>query len=725
MQAAYVDLDRAPKQTRAAGGRQRRRPGNTGTGLGLGQAVAHRPVMSGHARAAGSFASMHGASSQQSINSTKRRRSSVGFADVVQHAIKGKISLLTEENHRGKAINTELYFDLIFVAALYRLGSMYADDYLSDNRNSAIDTAIGFGVLWLTWHHVNMLYTRFALEDVWNVAEYFIMVLALVLAITMVNYADVDTCTDSVYGSATPNATHAAASTTGYRLARAAAPLAPASTGNSTSCTTATWSVPGIATVPFKVAWGVSRLQYLVIYVAGVVYNKQARRMIFWYILNLALAVVLIAATIAIDDRAAFIGVAILVLMVELAMYSSAIVFTKPSDRLPIDVHHNIERAELWAILVLGESMMSLVHGAGSYYRYGDADFFVNTVVAFSINFILLKLYSASQPDPAQHNGDAGLDTHALDLSLFHSIFFDMSQAVVTAMLFVYGVACKFVVKYGHYKDGSKYSRDHAYLFSLGTGLSLLFIALSRHTHEWSDYTIWGPVTRRRLWNVHILMAVVIMTLPLYTIDSSYDASKGKYKRTGLTVMEYMFCVLACALTSLLCDFVSTFPPEEVLEELAEFNDATKQLQQGEVPDDVNKDDIDVAMLTAATTTALGTGRMRNLGTKQMRFTDKSMLNARQARRVMKWKRADSPEKEDRAGTPIASLFSLYQKNVDERDPNHAMSSKNTRKRWRLGQNAASITGHLRKSSMKASIKRKVAPAPFTPSTSTTAEDNV
>jgi len=100
-------------------------------------------------------------------------------------------------------------------------------------------------------------------------------------------------------------------------------------------------------------------------------------------------------------------------------------------------------------------------------------------------------------------------------------------------------------------------------------------------------------------------MAVVIMTLPLYTIDSSYDASKGKYKRTGLTVMEYMFCVLACALTSLLCDFVSTFPPEEVLEELAEFNDATKQLQQGEVPDDVNKDDIDVAMLTAATTTAV------------------------------------------------------------------------------------------------------------------------
>ena len=32
-------------------------------------------------------------------------------------------------------------------------------------------------------------------------------------------------------------------------------------------------------------------------------------------------------------------------------------------------------------------------------------------------------------------------------------------QAVVTGALFVFGVAVKFVIKYGHYKDGKYYER--------------------------------------------------------------------------------------------------------------------------------------------------------------------------------------------------------------------------------------------------------------------------
>ena len=97
-----------------------------------------------------------------------------------------------------------------------------------------------------------------------------------------------------------------------------------------------------------------------------------------------------------------------------------------------------------------------------------------------------------------------------------------------------------------------------------------------------------------------------------------------------------------------------------------------------------------------------------------MRFTDQSMLNARKTRRIMKWKLA---EQNERAGSPeeteqaVASLFSLYQKNVDAHDPNHALSSKNTRKKWRLGQNAASIAGHLRKTPTKRTVK--VHPSPF------------
>lgn len=43
-----------------------------------------------------------------------------------------------------------------------QLGTMYADDYKSKRRESGFDTMIGFCVLWMTWHHVNMLYVAIA-----------------------------------------------------------------------------------------------------------------------------------------------------------------------------------------------------------------------------------------------------------------------------------------------------------------------------------------------------------------------------------------------------------------------------------------------------------------------------------------------------------------------------------------------------------------------------------
>ena len=241
------------------------------------------------------------------------------------------------------------------------------------------------------------------------------------------------------------------------------------------------------------------------------------------------------------------------------------------ADHLPIDVHHNIERAELWAILVLGESMLSLVHGSAQYIKYvraagrsmppqwrpmrfplapracaprgcivrvasltkpreiptcpeyiwkqpclrsdvafanacdftkyitarvceqANAEFYLVIAIAFTINFVLLKIYINSTPEPSSHDHRVpDLDTHAIDLSLIRSVFFDISQGVVTAFLFIFGVAIKFVVKYGHYKDGSYYAQDYAEMFSIGAGFSLLTMTLSRLTHEWTDYPVYA-----------------------------------------------------------------------------------------------------------------------------------------------------------------------------------------------------------------------------------------
>ena len=46
--------------------------------------------------------------------------------EVAQKVAESKIHLLAEDDMTGKAEYTELYFDLIFVAAMFRLGNMVA-----------------------------------------------------------------------------------------------------------------------------------------------------------------------------------------------------------------------------------------------------------------------------------------------------------------------------------------------------------------------------------------------------------------------------------------------------------------------------------------------------------------------------------------------------------------------------------------------------------------------
>ena len=89
-------------------------------------------------------------------------------------------------------------------------------------------------------------------------------------------------------------------------------------------------------------------------------------------------------------------------------------------------------------------------------YAYADETFYLNTILAFLINFALLRIYMHSQPEE-NHGNDAELDAHAIDINLWRSVMFDLSQAVVTSGLFAYGVAVKFVCKYGQYKDGAYY----------------------------------------------------------------------------------------------------------------------------------------------------------------------------------------------------------------------------------------------------------------------------
>ena len=125
--------------------------------------------------------------SSTSIGSTMRRLTSTFF-------LKNGIKVLDEESMTGKAHIKELFFDLVFVAALYRLGAMIVQEFI--NKEYHIGTRDGiiiFSILWLSWYHFNMLKTRFHLQNPWNMIEYVIMLLTLFLGICMVSYENTET----------------------------------------------------------------------------------------------------------------------------------------------------------------------------------------------------------------------------------------------------------------------------------------------------------------------------------------------------------------------------------------------------------------------------------------------------------------------------------------------------------------------------------------------------
>ena len=60
---------------------------------------------------------------------------------------------------------------------MFRLGNLVASSLgKADEEDYVLDSIILFFILWLTWHHVNMLYTRFSLDAPWDLYEYAVMV---------------------------------------------------------------------------------------------------------------------------------------------------------------------------------------------------------------------------------------------------------------------------------------------------------------------------------------------------------------------------------------------------------------------------------------------------------------------------------------------------------------------------------------------------------------------
>ena len=136
--------------------------------------------------------------------------------------------------------------------------------------------------------------------------------------------------------------------------------------------------------------------------------NPKARKMCTIYTIHLGVSVFVTFVGGVINETRACFVCATIAIVSELGMYCVERLYLSGKDIVPIDVEHKIERTELWAILVVGEAMLSLMHGAEAYYELTSAEYYINTILGFSLMFILMKLYDDSSP-----NERSEIDNHA------------------------------------------------------------------------------------------------------------------------------------------------------------------------------------------------------------------------------------------------------------------------------------------------------------------------
>lgn len=175
--------------------------------------------------------------------------------------------------------------------------------------------------------------------------------------------------------------------------------------------------------------------------------------------------------------------------------YPLAHVLVHETKQLQTDVHHFNERIELWSILILGESIISLVvfppeigqhdnvrlENACAIDRHltsGLQELYVTELLAFLVVYLLLQIQTLTQPTALE----ADFDEHALDLSFTNACLYGFLTVPLTYGIFLFGTGLKLMVTYGlGYENAKKWDTQHAWVMTGGLALGLLFTVLVSH----------------------------------------------------------------------------------------------------------------------------------------------------------------------------------------------------------------------------------------------------
>ena len=243
-------------------------------------------------------------------------------------------------------------------------------------------------------------------------------------------------------------------------------------------------------------------------------------------------------------------------IVLELGMYPLSIYGVAPANQLAINVEHNIERNQLWVILILGETVIQLINVKPST-GILTWEFYLCATLSFSITFVLLLLYLYSQP---MHR--IGMDTHALDCSASRGFLWMFCVLMETSGLFAMGAGTKYIIT--HCNDDG-YETNHGILYTGGIAWALLWHNVSRSTHEWGHSGILGTDNCERsgrLWisvlSIGLAMGVAPLGLAVgYETADTDNTSGNPYGTPGLIKpVELQAIVLGWVFVMLVLDLL-------------------------------------------------------------------------------------------------------------------------------------------------------------------------
>jgi len=623
---------------------------------------------------------------------------------LMKDSLFGKVLLLEDVGNANKALIVELFYDLIFVAAMYRLGLLMGDLLTHDNKGQEWhEVMLSFMILWLTWHHANMFLARFKLEKPWDILLFALMALTVYMAVAQAYYIKIyETC--DIEGKDSGTYIYKACMYKGDSGQSQVVDYDDSDKYYHYSIES------GLRQPRFMTIWGISRIVMALLYAAAAGFNqKHGWKMsaIYATFLTISGFIILLVGNLSDGSPTVVEPIVILIVMLEFAMYPAALVMLEEDEQLSIDVEHNVERAELWAVLVMGETMLTLVQGASEKYdpEYpADQEYYVAVFFGFMIEYMLLEFYSHSLP-----HGHHGMDTHIYDLSQYGSILYDFLHLLSTLGLFGFGVGLKYTMKYGHYKDGA-YLEQHYCFFIVGClCLAIVGMNAGRYVHEWADFEVCG-IKRRNWWLANFLIAGSVVPLALAV---SVDEATGAV--TGVRATHFLGAIAAIVSLTMIIDGIAQ-PTKEVKEDFEKFLEETHHItQEGGIPSGVDASKVDAELLQKTTSEAMIADKFRKKGEVKLRFSSKAMNAAREAFHFqVDVEEGGGSGAGTGAGFKRASfarvrqvgLFSLYQENLDLTDPDNTLSNKSLAKQmWKRATMRASIGGSFKRGSIGGGFK--------------------